>query len=88
MIRLYRGLLIRKKIDNNYPISCWKSEGYIVCVTLPSGEGYETAKRTLYQSFGKPYTVVKAHIKKLKNQLIKKPDADGLLEFARTLESI
>ena len=57
------------------------------CVTLPAGEGYEVAKRTLYENFGKPYMVANSHIKKLKDLRVKRADAVGLLEFARALES-
>lgn len=57
------------------------------CVTLPAGEGYEMAQRTLYENFGKPYMVANSHIKKLKDLRVKKSDAVGLLEFTRALES-
>lgn len=57
------------------------------CVTLPPNEGYETAKRTLYDNFGRPYMVANSHIKKMKDLRVKRPDAVSLLEFARALES-
>ena len=61
-------------------------EAIISCVTLPSSEGYETARKVLFDNFGQPYMVANAHIKKLKAVKLRGSDAASLLEFSRTLE--
>lgn len=35
------------------------------CVNLPAQEGYNFAKNTLYENFGKPHIISKAHFRKL-----------------------
>ena len=61
-------------------------EAIVSCVTLPSREGYDTAKKVLFTNFGQPYMVANAHIKKLKSVKLRGSDAASLLEFSRTLE--
>ena len=57
------------------------------CVNLPAQEGYKTAKNTLYENFGKPHVIARAHIKRLMNlPLLKQADGASLLELTRHLE--
>ena len=57
------------------------------CGNLPAEEGYNTAKNTLYENFGKPHIIAKAYIKGLMNlPFLKQPDGASLLEFTRYLE--
>ena len=57
------------------------------CVNLPAEEGYTTAKKTLYENFGKPHIIARAHIDKLQNlPPLKQTNGASLLEFSRPLE--
>ena len=57
------------------------------CVNLPEEEGYQAAKETLRENFGKPHMIAKAHIKKLENLVpLRQVDGQSLLEFVRHLE--
>ena len=57
------------------------------CVNLPPDVGYETAKQTLHENFGRAHVIAKAHIARLiKLPDIKSADGSSLLEFARHLE--
>ncbi|XP_046862829.1 uncharacterized protein LOC124456428 [Xenia sp. Carnegie-2017] len=57
------------------------------CVNLPAQEGYNIAKNTLYENFGKPHIIAKAHVLKLMNlPLLKQADGPSLLELTRHLE--
>ena len=57
------------------------------CVNLPAEEGYTTAKKTLYENFGKPHIIARAHINKLQNlPPLKQANGASLLEFSRHLE--
>lgn len=54
------------------------------CVNL--SDGYEVAKETLKENFGKPHIIAEAHVRKLVNLLeLKTADGPSLLELARHL---
>ncbi len=58
------------------------------CVSLSSEDGFQVAKETLYENFGKPYVIAEAHTKKLLNlPSLKNGDGPSLLQFARHLET-
>ena len=58
------------------------------CVNLPAEEGYQVAKDTLQESFGKPHIIAGAHIKMLIDlPNIRKADGSSLLEFSCHLDS-
>lgn len=54
-------------------------------MSLPVGTRYDTAWRTLKQSFGQPHTIAEAHIRRLHQKQLKKADALSLAEFSRCL---
>ena len=58
------------------------------CVNLPIEEAYQIAKGTLFEHFGRPHIIAKAHIKTLEDIApVKQGDgAQSLLEFVRGLE--
>ena len=57
------------------------------CVNLPEEHGYQAAKETLRENFGKPHIIAQAYIKKLENLApLKQVNGQRLLEFARHLE--
>ena len=57
------------------------------CVNLPEEYGYQAAKETLRENFGKPHIIAQAYIKKLENLApLKQVNGQKLLEFARHLE--
>ncbi|XP_046862830.1 uncharacterized protein LOC124456429 [Xenia sp. Carnegie-2017] len=57
------------------------------CVNLPAQESYNIAKNTLYEKFGKPHIIAKAHVLKLMNlPLLKQADGPSLLESTRHME--
>ena len=57
------------------------------CVNLPEEYGYQAAKETSRENFGKPHIIAQAYIKKLGNLApLKQVNGLSLLEFARHLE--
>ena len=57
------------------------------CANLPEEYGYQAAKETLRENFGKPHIIAQAYIKKLENLApLKQVNGQSLLEFARHLE--
>ena len=57
------------------------------CVDLPEEYGYQAAKETLRENFGKPHIIAQAYIRKLENLApLKQVSGQSLLEFARHLE--
>ena len=55
-------------------------------VNLPVGCRYSEAWNTLRDNFGRPHFVVEAHMKKLREILLRKADASTLMDFVRRLE--
>ena len=50
--------------------------------------GYQVAKQTLRENFGKPHVIAEAHVKKLLNlPCLKNVDGPSLLEFSRHLDT-
>jgi hypothetical protein len=57
------------------------------CVNIPEEHGYQAAKETLRENFGKPHIIAQAYIKKLENLApLKQVNGQSLLVFARHLE--
>ena len=57
------------------------------CVNLPEEYGYQAAKETLRENFGKPHIIAQAYIRKLENLApLKQVSGQSLLEFARHVE--
>ena len=57
------------------------------CVNLPEEYGYQAAKETLRENFGKPHIIAQAYINNLENLApLKQVNSQSLLEFARYLE--
>lgn len=57
------------------------------CANLPA-DGYQVAKQTLRENFGKPYVIAEAHVKKLFNlPCLNNVDGPSLLEFSKHLDT-
>ena len=58
------------------------------CENLPVSDGYQVAKETLCENFGKPHLIADVHIKKLlRLPSLKNVDGPYLLEFSRHLDT-
>lgn len=61
-------------------------DAIISFVTLPIGQRYTEARKTLSKNFGQPHMVAGAHMRRLREHNLKRVDAESLMDFARKLQ--